>query len=507
MAQRISSSAATKARAFLDEALAAARSVGRAPLPTLREMAALAGVSYGTMASVVRRYRKAGTVRSAGRRGLFAAGTDDAPPDMARETTRWQRTERQLEADILDGVFGPGELLPTYKELHSRYGANYRTLKKALLSLTQQGLVGEEGRRFMVARPSRTPARSTVALVNAVGVSGRGRDFLPPRILAHYRSLEEECSIAGVGLDVVTSAEAVADPTAISRRLSSGTLGFLVWAAYMNREQVRATLTALPPGVPVALLDESGAFHGPDFVPLVRGPFRFYTLGTGTQDGTIVGRYLYRLGHRRMAWFSPLQGEQWSMGREAGLRRAMERSSEGAGAVQGFGFGLTAADQRDWYRGGMVRRALNSLETMFDHPRFRRDPMALRTLDFVRDLREGHVDTVGRRLDAEFARALSDASITAWVCVSDGVAIRALSWLQQQGVDVPGRVSVVGFDDSIEAFFEGLTSYNFNVPAVTRAMLNHVLSPARPVGLGQGRAVSARGYVNVRSSTGPAAAV
>ncbi|MBD3241741.1 MAG: GntR family transcriptional regulator [Chitinivibrionales bacterium] len=494
--------ASERAREWLESMLTDCRRGGRAQLPTLRDMARLAGVSYGTMAAVVRECKLAGAIRSAGRRGLFVAGVDSPEPAVPpAASSRWQRAARQIETDIVNGTFAPGEQLPSYKELESRYRANFRTLKRALGSLREEGLVREDGRRFAVPRPTYSPMRNTIALVNWIGVSSRGRDSLPPRILEHYRSLEAECSLSGVGLDVVSQQEITLTPGAASRRLGAGTLGCLVWTAYMDPGQVHRTLSALPSGMPVALLDESGTFRGSELAPVVRGPFRFFTLGTSVHDGTIVGRYLAGLGHRRVAWISPQRGELWSLGRETGLKRALERPTTKQNAVCELGFALAPEEQRDWNRGGRVRRALASLETAFGDSGFSADPSARRTLAFVRQLREEHIDLVGRRLEALFERALRDESITAWVCVADRIAVRALSWLRKRGVDVPGRVSVMGFDDSIEAFFAGLTSYNFNVPAVTRAMLNHVLAPPQQGGLRRERAVSVSGYVTVRSST------
>jgi hypothetical protein len=44
-------------------------------------------------------------------------------------------------------------------------------------------------------------------------------------------------------------------------------------------------------------------------------------------------------------------------------------------------------------------------------------------------------------------------------------------------LEVQRDISVMGFDNTIEAFSHDLTSYNFNVRGATRAMLNHILHP------------------------------
>jgi DNA-binding LacI/PurR family transcriptional regulator len=78
-----------------------------------------------------------------------------------------------------------------------------------------------------------------------------------------------------------------------------------------------------------------------------------------------------------------------------------------------------------------------------------------------------------------FEKALADRSITAWVAANDTVAVHALAFLQEKKVRVPDDISLIGFDDTLEAFKNGLTSYNFNIEVIARRMLNHILDSAR----------------------------
>jgi DNA-binding LacI/PurR family transcriptional regulator len=57
------------------------------------------------------------------------------------------------------------------------------------------------------------------------------------------------------------------------------------------------------------------------------------------------------------------------------------------------------------------------------------------------------------------------------------LAVECIDFLHERGVQIPRRISVVGFDDSIEAQIHGLTSYNFNSIGVARGMLAHLLNP------------------------------
>ncbi|MBD3242520.1 MAG: hypothetical protein GF331_18165, partial [Chitinivibrionales bacterium] len=74
--------------------------------------------------------------------------------------------------------------------------------------------------------------------------------------------------------------------------------------------------------------------------------------------------------------------------------------------------------------------------------------------------------------------ALSDSSITAWVAANDPTAMACLRYLAEQRVRVPQDISLIGFDNSTDAFIHGLTSYDFNCPVVVQRMLAHILDPA-----------------------------
>jgi DNA-binding LacI/PurR family transcriptional regulator len=99
-----------------------------------------------------------------------------------------------------------------------------------------------------------------------------------------------------------------------------------------------------------------------------------------------------------------------------------------------------------------------------------------------------HIDRtfVDRALTREFAyetcrpffeQALADPSTTAWVGGNDAVALAALRFLRGRSVDVPGRISVMGFDNHYESFAQGLSSFDFNGRAATIAMISHIMRP------------------------------
>jgi LacI family transcriptional regulator len=96
---------------------------------------------------------------------------------------------------------------------------------------------------------------------------------------------------------------------------------------------------------------------------------------------------------------------------------------------------------------------------------------------------------------------LGKPSITAWVAENDAVALDCLAYLRRKSVRVPDRISLIGFDDTPAALFDGLTSYSYNPKAAVQRLVDIVLtSPAMLRRSRQRRAVELPGYVSERTS-------
>jgi DNA-binding LacI/PurR family transcriptional regulator len=107
-------------------------------------------------------------------------------------------------------------------------------------------------------------------------------------------------------------------------------------------------------------------------------------------------------------------------------------------------------------------------------------------------------------MEALFEEALKAREATAWVALNDVGALMALQFLRRSRVPVPQAISVIGFDDTVESFRAGLSSYNFNVAQVVRTAVDDV---ANRGGTMRARAqvspgaVYCPGYVVARQST------
>ncbi len=71
--------------------------------------------------------------------------------DWQKGESIWKQIERQLLRDIAQGIFKPGDKLPTEKELATRFEVNRHTVRSAIAALTESNVTRvEQGRGTFV---------------------------------------------------------------------------------------------------------------------------------------------------------------------------------------------------------------------------------------------------------------------------------------------------------------------------------------------------------------------
>lgn len=78
---------------------------------------------------------------------------------MSKKTPLWAAIARTLREDIAQGRYVPGDRLPTEAQLAARFGVNRHTVRHALSSLVEDGLVRTRrgAGAFVAARPTEYP--------------------------------------------------------------------------------------------------------------------------------------------------------------------------------------------------------------------------------------------------------------------------------------------------------------------------------------------------------------
>lgn len=491
-----------KARAALSRAVDEARRLGRPKLPSVVTLARGAGVSHVTMQACIRDGARAGVLRTRRGSGVYLAGVPQEPRSASRK--RWQQIAEQVHRDVTEGVYGRGSVLPTAKELTLKYRVCHTTLRRALQHLVGQGLLERDRRGYRVSRLPGEGARSRVIGVT-IGTPQQAIARPTQRHADDLRSMETACTQAGLRIDLVFfwyegEEQVPVTPGGLEftpEELES-ILGFVVYTRGLTDTTVDRILGRLS-GYrrPVAVHDDTGlAMRRPDPIPLP--DIRVFAFANSSLAGVEMGKVVAGLGHRAVAYIGP-DGAEWSRARHAGLA-----------ATVGGPLPEYAVKTPDW-----TRKAVPEEDTFQVRAAAVLDPRDVRDWYTLRALRshsgraigfllnEGvrhqvHLDALEPAIDS----ILAGPKPSMIVCGNDDFAWACVAHLRQRGVRVPEDISVAGFDDTLESFLNGLTSYNFNSEGAAQGMLNHILAPPRgPNRSTRRRVVEVKGYVNLRATT------
>src|SRR5215475_5716700 len=95
--------------------------------------------------------------------------------ETASGVALWRQVADGIERDIADGRFAAGERLPAEMEIAETYRVNRHTVRRALATLAERGLVrAERGSGTYVEAPKLAyPLRSRTRFSEIVGAGGR----------------------------------------------------------------------------------------------------------------------------------------------------------------------------------------------------------------------------------------------------------------------------------------------------------------------------------------------
>ncbi len=446
---------------YLRTVSAALREHPELPLPSAAEISRRCGVSRGVVAQVMRRYKREehGT-------GASSEVSDTRTP--AQTGGRREQITERIRADILNNVYEPGSALPPRKVLAVRYETGYRVLRDALRVLANEGLVQPSYRSYVVRPLVPSPIQATIVfLVPAQMWTDESIGRLRSTEILH--AVEHACQGRGLNL-VVLPLKTLSSSVirTVCRRHS--VLGFVAQVNTMGRAEWLWRMLA-PLGKPLAIIDEFG-FDARRLPANAR--FTRYLLGSGGDAGVETGRFLVRMGHRVIALFNFAAGCRWCSARFDGVRQAFREVGTRTAIAEYCVPELAGIEETQRYVSGMpfVRGFDKSLEALY-----RSCPLQLVTPDNIRKALHGLFlsEALYRRLLPQFSRALRDNAATVWLFANDTTAMMGLEFLKQQGIAVPERISVMGFDDTPSALTRELTTYDFDVPGMATEIVRMLL--------------------------------
>ncbi len=197
---------------------------------------------------------------------------------------------------------------------------------------------------------------------------------------------------------------------------------------------------------------------------------------SGRAAGVELGRHVLRHGHRRVAFISCHHGQQWSRERLAGLHDAF--SEAGATIVEA----TIPAPDVPWRPPSVRTRLGTALGELARRHMPRRNALNLRlrrALPMIEDdirralMRQTLIESLRPLLRK--TPGLDACSVV--VAVNDEIAMACQSLIAERYPMWVQPPAIVSFDNSRIAFSGGLTSYDFNQPAIAHAALQAVLRP------------------------------
>lgn len=256
-----------------------------------------------------------------------------------------------------------------------------------------------------VARSLRTRKAGAVGLLLTEDLSYSFRD---PAAMSFLTGLAESCEIAGEGLLLIPAGPGAGGPDAAAVVHQAAVDGFVVYSVADDDPYLAAVCER---NLPIVVCDQPRGIVDAALIVIDD------RAATGQ-----VAEYLLGLGHRRFGVLAMRLGRERADGvaREERLRSPhFHVQRERIAGVQ------------DVLAGAGVQAPL--VIERYDH-------------------------TVAAGVSAAAQALALDSEITALICTSDVLALGALEYAQQAGIDVPGELSVTGFDGVDAAMRAGLTT-------------------------------------------------
>lgn len=495
-------------------------------LPSMQQLGKDAHISHPVMARAVHELSRQGLLSvfpSSGIRVPISAGGESGP--VIKRIEKWKKVKSQITKDIFSRTLDASLPLPTVLELRHRYGVSYPILKKALCSLEYDGLLSPYKKTYKPNLFSTSRHKTKIlVLINMIpgaidknGISLNDKGFYTyHRGHAFIHDLERLCNSQNLAFDIygyhfendaVTFISPTFKPCSwidhIDRYYGICIFNTIPFTA--NCYRLFSRLGTIQ--VPMAIFNESG-YEDLTLPRMKNKNVRIFPVAQSDVAAQKIGRYLLEFGHRVIAYISPWHKEAWSQNRYHGICTACDMvgnsSSVRVFVDERYPAGVVHLDDKNLDESLLhVPRLENILKTQTNFsPEQQKLVLSTSWLNntFLFGFNRPRFELFMLPL---FEKALADREVTAWVCADDQIALLALHFLRKKRVDVPGRISVMGFEDIEEAFEGGLSSYNYDIQGMVQTVLaffsNPTLFPAR-----KSLEIECNGFLVARQSTGHA---
>jgi len=454
-------------------------------LPTLSEMCQYCSVSRVPIVYAVQRLVKKGLLRSRRGSGIFVSGTASGHKLVSQGRFQWQRVSQAIQNEIITRLHAHHAFLPSIKELMERYATSRRTIKKALIYLEEHHVVTQKGSRYFIRLGEKTRPKNSILFLchqqlDEIGAS----NFSALSMSDFIRSLEGECQQRNLTLKISAFRSFREVLSILKKELTRGTI------VYFPRKEITAVLEQLMPiSKPFAIIDDFGAVNVTSLLStLTHKRFTACTIDE-LYAGKQVGLHALVNGHRHCAFFSPFHEESFSQQRFLGIQQEFELQPHTSL------ISLTLNNKKVNLHIDMLNDLQKNYPFTIHKPQLTNANVAPVVLDEYLNAREFNwvlhsplwntqfENAYKQKLDTVlwplFDQALSKQKCTLWIGVNDSVALSALRFLKLKATNTRKKISLIGFDNSIPASYNRLTSFDFNLSKTAHWLIDHIVSTDR----------------------------
>jgi len=306
------------------------------------------------------------------------------------EDTLYNQIAETLRGKIRGGELNPGSRLPSEAELSRQFGVSRITSKRALSELEREDLIYRKKGSGSYVRPEK-PCEATVggqiAMVVPIGTPRAGlMDIISGAVDALFEN--------GYGLSVHSSMRDSLAERKLLESLWGGPVCGVICYPVSDNDNLDLISAMSANRFPFVAVDRQ--YEGLPIASAASDDF---------DGGRRLTRYLLDLDHRNIAFFATR-----ALGEASSVRQRY------------FGYAAALGEAGVRYRGVMLRRELGGAEYS----------------NCDEKIKQGFQDVI--------SELLCDGA-TAVIAQSDHHAVNLIAACDDLGVEVPGRLSVAGFDN------------------------------------------------------------
>lgn len=400
-------------------------------LPSIRKMSHLINASTGSVCKVYQNLVKEGKVKAYTGKGFFWG--DYAPVQKIKDFDLSDSLETLFKKDMESGALSAFTTFPTLKEFSKRYGTSLYHIRNFINEKIQQGILKRIGTSISFNEEKKISRNNYILFIHRS--NGKGHFSInSERELDVFRTLtqfteEQKISIRYIGYHEETDELLTPDGLCYTPQNDPNCFGAFISTWLIMKPTVLFSHFAKN-DFPISVWWEHSTKSFPKST-LSRQKWAFFNVAFNKDAGRIVGDLLKNKHIAEAYYLSPFHANDWSHKRLEGL--------------QTNGTSITPLINNNY---------TSPFEIMMQAKRLGIDP--------------------DRLIEKIITELLPEDTQKPFVCANDWVAAVLIEILESRGQKRP---YIIGFDNTTESYRYIFDSFSFNVEAMVKEALYHIISP------------------------------